>query len=127
MARVYSFGEIDASRINDMNVPMNISIEEYTFSSFAENFECFPFDDYDGDPDESIEDIKNEDIVYVLTAGNYTPRGERMSSGAYVFMSTDKQELVNIVQLHIVPLYEAALTNLKNNSTNYYWEVNSNG
>ena len=46
-----------------------------------------------------------------------------MSCSAYMFMSTNKQELVNIVQKQIVPLYEAALTNLKNNSTNYFWEI----
>ena len=126
MAKVYSFGELDVTSINDMNVPMNIFISEHTFSSFTEEFQYFPFDDLD-DPDESIEDIKNDDIVYVLTAGNYTPRRERMSASAYAFMSTDRKELVNIVQKYIVPLYDAALTNLKNNSTNYYWEVNKNG
>ena len=126
MAKVYSFGELDVTSINDMNVPMNIFISEHTFSSFTEEFQYFPFDDLD-DPDESIEDIKNDDIVYVLTSGNYTPRRENMAGSVYAFMSTDKQELVNIVQKHVVPLYEAALTNLKNNSTNYYWEVNKNG
>lgn len=125
MAKVYSFGEIDASGINDMNVPMNIFITEHTFSAFTEEFHDFSFD-YD-DPDEIIEDIKNEDMVYVLTAGNYTPRRESMSGSVYAFMSTDRQELVNIVQKCIVPLYDAALTNLKNNSTNYYWEVKQEG
>lgn len=61
-----------------------------------------------------MKNIKNDDIVYVLTAGNYTPRRETMSCSAYMFMSTNKQELVNIVQKQIVPLYEAAFTNLKN-------------
>ena len=50
-----------------------------------------------------------------------------MSASAYAFMSTDRKELVNIVQKYIVPLYDAALTNLKNNSTNYYWEVKQEG
>ena len=113
MAQVYSFGELDVSSINDMNVPMNIFITEQTFGSFTEDYQYSPYDDCDAE--ESNENILNDDIVYVLTAGNYT------------FMSTDKQELVNIVQKHIVPLYEAALTNLKNNSTNYFWEVKQEG
>lgn len=126
MAKVFSFGNLDVSSINDMNVPMNIFITEQNFGSFTEDYQYSPFDDPD-DPDETIENIKNDDIVYVLTAGNYTPRRETMSCSAYRFMSTDKQELVNIVQKHIVPLYEVALTNLKNNSTNYFWEVKQEG
>ena len=126
MAKVFSFGESDISEINDMNVPMNIFITEHSFRSFTEEFPYFPFDDY-FEADESNENIKNDDIVYVLTAGNYTPRRETMSCSAYMFMSTNKQELVNIVQKQIVPLYEAALTNLKNNSTNYFWEVKQEG
>ena len=122
MAKVYSFGKLDVSSIDDMNVPMNIFITEQNFGSFTEDYQYSPFDDHD-DPDETIENIKNDDIVYVLTAGNYTPRRETMSCSAYMFMSTNKQELVNIVQKQIVPLYEAALTNLKNNSTNYFWEI----
>ncbi len=121
MAQVYSFGELDVSSINDMNVPMNIFITEQTFGSFTEDYQYSPYDDRDAE--ESNENILNDDIVYVLTAGNYTPRKEHMSGSVYRFMSTDKQELVNIVQKYIVPLYEAALTNLKNNSTNYYWEI----
>lgn len=124
MAKVYCFGDLDVSKINDMNVPMNIFIEPHTFSSFTEHFEYSPFDDFDGDSDEEIEDIKNDDTVYVLTACNYTPRRENVISGAYAFMSTDKQELINIVQKHIVPLYEIALLNLKADSTNYYWQRN---
>ena len=122
MAKVFSFGESDVNEINDMNVPMNIFITEHSFRSFTEEFPYFPFDDY-FEADESNKNIKNDDIVYVLTAGNYTPRRETMSCSAYMFMSTNKQELVNIVQKQIVPLYEAALTNLKNNSTNYFWEI----
>ena len=125
MALVYSFGELDVSSINDMNVPMNIFITEQTFGSFTEDYQYSPYDDCDAE--ESNENILNDDIVYVLTAGNYTPRKEHMSGSVYRFMSTDKQELVNIVQKHIVPLYEAALTNLKNNSTNYFWEVKQEG
>lgn len=125
MAQVYSFGELDVSSINDMNVPMNIFITEQTFGSFTEDYQYSPYDDCDAE--ESNENILNDDIVYVLTAGNYTPRKEHMSGSVYRFMSTDKQELVNIVQKYIVPLYEAALTNLKNNSTNYFWEVKQEG
>ena len=104
MAKVFSFGECDVNEINDMNVPMNIFITEQSFRSFTEEFPYFPFDDYFA-ADESNENIKNDDIVYVLTAGNYTPRRENMAGSVYAFMSTDKQELVNIVQKHVVPLY----------------------
>ena len=59
MAKVFSFGECDVNEINDMNVPMNIFITEQTFGSFTEDYQYSPFDDHD-DPDETIENIKND-------------------------------------------------------------------
>jgi hypothetical protein len=50
------------------------------------------------------------------------PRKEIVIS-AYHFMSTSKQELIDLVQTNIKPLYEAALNNIINTSQNYYWEI----
>lgn len=118
---IYTFGSIDVLGINSQNIPVNVSIREYSFDEYVDTFGFSPFDDIDDDTD--FEDIKNSDIVYALTACNFMPRKEIVIN-AYHFMSTSKQELIDLVQTNIKPLYEAALNNIVNTSQNYFWENN---
>ncbi|MCK9442597.1 MAG: hypothetical protein M0Q13_14400 [Methanothrix sp.] len=78
MAQVYSFGKLDVSSINDHD-----------------------------DPDENIEDIKNNDSA----CGGYYRKSLTL------FMGQPN------VGKSLIMCSEAALTNLKNNSTNYFWEI----
>ena len=92
---IYTFGSIDILGINSQNIPVNVSIREYSFTEYVDTFGFSPFDDIDIDAE--IEDINDSDIVYVLTACNFMPRKEIVIS-AYHFMSTTKQELIDLVQ-----------------------------
>ena len=120
---IYTFGSIDILGINSQNIPVNVSIREYSFTEYVDTFGFSPFVEIDIDAE--IEDINDADIVYVLTACNFMPRKEIVIR-AYHFMSTTKQELIDLVQTNIKPLYEAALNNIVNTSQNYYWEKSFN-
>jgi hypothetical protein len=88
-----AFAEISLESINDANVPVNIRISE---------------------PDE-------DNDKWVLSADNYMPRRARIAPEAYSVEADTREELVLLVQESIVPLYEAALLNLRSESKLYYW------
>jgi len=120
MPKIYSLGELNENHIDEMNIPMNIFLTSHTFETFYKNHPNFCLEDLE----ESDPSLSFDDTVYVISAGNYTPRREHMSPDAYEFMSSDKQELINMVNTRIVPLYEIAVSNLKLYGYNYYWEPN---
>jgi hypothetical protein len=50
------------------------------------------------------------------------PRKERCG-GMFRLEADTKEEIIEKVRKHVVPLYEAALDNLKERGENYYWEL----
>lgn len=90
-------GSCHIEHANGMNVPVNIFITK-------EN---------EGKPTQ----------FWQLTAENFMPRKGYLIDGAYRITAKNKKTLVALVQKHVVPLYEAALHNLKTTGENYYWEI----
>ena len=88
-----SFAAVSLESISDGNVPVNIRISE---------------------PDE-------DNDKWVLSADNYMPRLARIAPDAYNVQADTRTELELLVQESIVPLYEAALLNLRSESKLYYW------
>lgn len=41
---------------------------------------------------------------------------------SFLIQADTKEEIMELVQKHVVPLYEVALNNLKTVGANYYWE-----
>lgn len=56
-------------------------------------------------------------------ADNFMPRKCRVEEGAYGIEAKTQEEILQAVREHVVPIYEAALTNLKARGENYYWEA----
>ena len=54
-------------------------------------------------------------------ARNFMPRRE-FCGGSWRLEADTKEEILEAVRKHVVPLYEAALANLKERGENYYWE-----
>jgi hypothetical protein len=93
MIKDAELSECSRAIIDDANVPVNIRISE---------------------PDE-------DNDKWVLSADNYMPRRARIAPEAYSVEADTREELVLLVQENIVPLYEAALLNLRSESKLYYW------
>lgn len=91
---IKSIGDMGLEEANHANVPVNISIYE---------------------PEES-------ETAWELHAGNYMPRKNWIADGQYHYIADSREELMNLVQQYIVPLYERALNRLKNVGDLYYWE-----
>ncbi len=87
-------GEIEIEDCDEANVPVN------SFMS---------------PPDEECEKWR-------WTAGNFMPRKGRVVSDQYEIRADSQDSLMAAVKKHVVPLYEAALENLKTTGGNYYWE-----
>ena len=87
-------GIIPIEEADDMNIPINITISETDENSPA----------------------------YILTADNLMPRKGYMEQSMYEVEANSREILVELVNKHIVPLYEAALYNLKTKGELYYWE-----
>lgn len=87
-------GEMSLTEANEMNVPVNISIEE---------------------PEEPS-------TTYTLSACNYMPRKSFIAQSQYVYISNSKEELIGLVEKYIVPLYRTALRTLERTGELYYWE-----
>lgn len=87
-------GNVSIDEANEMNVPVNIWILE----------------------------AEDEPGVWELSAANYMPRKNMIQSEVYLVKSNKKETLEALVQKHIVPLYEIALSKLKTESSLYYWE-----
>lgn len=64
---------------------------------------------------------------YLLTADNYMPRLTKVIGEEYREQSENREELVELIKNHIIPLYEVALSTLQNVCEGkeeglYYWE-----
>ena len=88
-------GIIEITGANDMNVPVN----------------SFLLDPRDSDSGR-----------WVWLADNFMPRKGRVTGEAYKVTADDRETLIELVRLHVVPLYQAALNNLQEDGQNYYWE-----
>lgn len=56
------------------------------------------------------------------TADNFMPRRGGVAEGQYEIKADTKESILEAVQKHVVPLYEAALENMKTNGACYCWE-----
>jgi hypothetical protein len=56
------------------------------------------------------------------TADNFMPRKGIATEGRYSIEADSKEAVLEVVQKYVVPLYEAALHNLKTEGACYYWE-----
>lgn len=59
--------------------------------------------------------------LWTWSAVNFMPRKERCG-GNYKLEADSKEEIMNALKKHVIPLYEVALENLKQHGENYYWE-----
>ena len=62
-----------------------------------------------------------ENRMWTWTARNFMPRKERCGS-SWKLEADTKEEIMQALQKHVIPLYEAALSNLKKHGENYCWE-----
>lgn len=91
---IQDIGEMKISEANDANVPVVCFLHE---------------------PDE-------ESTKWRWTAINFMPRKERCGS-MYEVEADTRQEIVDMVNRYVLPLYEAAYLNIKRLHENYYWEL----
>ena len=87
-------GTIKLEECNEMNVPVNCFINP---------------------PDEQTK-------KWTWFASNYMPRKDCLG-GEYVIEADSQEVILAAVNKFVVPLYEAALANLKATGENYYWEA----
>lgn len=86
-------GEMDISEADDANVPVNSFLEA---------------------PDK-------ETNKWRWHADNFMPRKYQVADGQYHIEADTKEAIVEAINKHVIPLYEAALSNLKSKGDNYYW------
>ena len=86
-------GEMRLEDMNDANVPLVCFLHE---------------------PD-------GEHRMWSWSARNFMPRKEFCGSSWRLEADT-KEEIMEALRKHVIPLYEAALANLKEDGTNYYWD-----
>jgi len=87
-------GDIEIGRADEMNVPVVCFLHE---------------------PD-------RENGLWSWSAINFMPRKECLGSRYHLEADT-KEEIIELINKYVVPLYKAALTNLKTSGENYYWEI----
>jgi hypothetical protein len=87
-------GELDITCADDANIPVN----------------CFLGNEDEEHPNQ-----------WVWTADNFMPRKSHVSSGAYRLVADTKEEILELIQKHVVPLYEIALAKIKTGEL-YYWD-----
>lgn len=68
-----------------------------------------------------LQDPDRENGPWVWTAVNFMPRKERCSSG-YRLEADTKEEILDAVRKHVLPLYQVATENLGAYGENYYWQ-----
>lgn len=77
--------------------------------------------------DESESDVEVDFVPkYSLTASNYMPRKGVVDEGAYQYYADNREELVELVNKHVMPLYKNASVRLAGicsgiNNSLYYW------
>lgn len=62
-----------------------------------------------------------ENGLWVWDARNFMPRKERCG-GDFRLEADTKEEIMEVLRKHVIPLYEKALKNMKENGENYYWK-----
>ena len=97
-----NIGELELSRADDANIPVNCFIS--------------PPDDWD----EDFDDLEAKG-KWQWRADNFMPRKSAVVGEAYRIAADTREDIVAAVQKHVVPLYSAAIENLENDGTNYYW------
>ena len=90
---IRNVGEMEMDAMDDMNIPVCC-------------FLCEP---------------EGEGRPWTWHARNFMPRKEYCGS-SWSLEADTKEELIEFVNQRVVPLYEAALNNLKQLGQNYYWE-----
>ena len=65
----------------------------------------------------------DESPLWRWTANNFMPRKERCSEASYELEAGTKEEILEAVRKHVVPLYRIALDNLEQSGHNYYWKA----
>lgn len=86
-------GEMSLADMNDANVPVVCFLSE---------------------PD-------RENGMWTWTARNFMPRKQYCGS-SWKLEADTKEEIMEALRKHVIPLYESALENLKEHGENYYWE-----
>ncbi len=86
-------GDMPITKANEMNVPVICFLHE---------------------PD-------RDNGMWSWTARNFMPRKEHCGSG-YRLEADTKEEILDAINKHVVPLYEIATKNLKEKGNNYFWE-----
>ena len=87
-------GDMSISSANDANIPVVCFLHE---------------------PD-------RENGLWSWSAINFMPRKERCGGG-YRLEADTKEEIMEALKKHVIPLYQVALTNLTERGNNYYWEL----
>lgn len=85
-------GDMDLSDADHANIPVNIFIEEKAEGQWQ------------------------------LWADNFMPRKAVVAQQQYEIEAESKEMLLAALAKYVVPLYEAALLNIKTSGTNYYWQ-----
>jgi len=91
--RIDDLGEWPITKCDEANVPLNIVISEP--------------DDYNA--------------RWTLLADNFKPRSAQIDIETYEVEADNKEDLLAIVNEIIVPLYEAAVFQLKTKGTCFFW------
>jgi hypothetical protein len=101
-------GIIPITEANEMNIPVNLRIAPPKGTKGKKEYEC------------------TDSTKWELTACNFCPRladDGRSGAGKYGIEADTKEDLLAVIQKHVVPLYETALNNIKTTGENYYWEA----
>jgi len=102
-------GSICITDADDANIPVNCFLEEIEDDSEF------------NDPTRSEFNPKYLGW-FKWTADNFMPRKSHVNIAAYIVMAPEKDIILKLVKKHVVPLYEAALGNLRDLGDNYYWK-----
>lgn len=62
-----------------------------------------------------------ENGLWIWDAINFMPRKE-YCGGSYRLEADTKEEIMEVLRKYVIPLYEAAATNMRENGENYYWQ-----
>jgi len=112
---IHSVGDLDITDAGDANVPVDIWIHELE----AECADELPWTKRVGDA---------VHCKFCLAANNYMPRKASCEGElAYLVFADTREELVELIKEHIIPLYENALSILNemcngSKSYLYYWK-----
>lgn len=66
---------------------------------------------------------KNDAGKWEWTADNYMPRKGYINQSQYEVVADTEEELMQLIQKYVVPLYEAAIASLKQDGNLYYWQL----